>query len=223
MKITGQMKKITMSDGQALDAWHVEAVGERKGGVVLVQEIFGLTDHIREQCQIYADAGYEVLAPALFDRVAPGLRLSYSKADIDKAIDLVRAHSLDLAVADARTCIDILAAKGKVGVVGYCYGGSVSYAVACRVDNVVAASCYYGGMIPKLKTETPRCPTIVHLGDADQEIPVDEVKSALDEMEGVTTLVYDAGHGFNSDRRADYDEKSASLARQMTLALFASV
>lgn len=139
---------------------------------------------------------------------------------IDKAIDLVRAHSLDRAVADARSCIDVLAEKGKVRIVVYCYGGSVSYAVACRADNLSAASCYYGGMIPKLKTETPLCSTIVHLGDSDQEIPVDEVKSTLDNMLGVTTYVYDAEHGFNSDRRADYDEKSATEARKRTLALF---
>ncbi|HJV86206.1 MAG TPA: dienelactone hydrolase family protein [Noviherbaspirillum sp.] len=221
MPDAGKMISMTMSDGAAVGVYHVEARGPRRGGLVLIQEIFGVTEHIREQCDAYAAEGYEVLAPALFDREAPGLQASYSPEDRQMAIRIMRElHPFDLSVADTQTCIDQLKGKGPIFIIGYCYGGSVTWAAACRCNGLSAASAYYGSMIPRLSSETPRCPVILHFGRHDQSIPlegIDQVKALHPEVE---VHVYDAGHGFNSDRRSDYHEESARLARQCTLALF---
>ena len=209
-----------MSDGATVSGYHVAPLGRRRGGLVLIQEIFGITDHIKEQCEIYAAQGYEVLAPAIFDRVAPGLQLSYSARDIEHAIELVRAHPLSLAVSDAQSCIGKLKGDGPVFMTGYCYGGSVAWATACQSKDLAAASCYYGGMIPRLVDRSPNCPVILHFGESDPEIPLGEIGPALDRLGGVEVFVYPAGHGFNSDRRADYHHDSAVLARRRTLELF---
>lgn len=221
MPAAGKMIPMTMSDGATVGVYHVEPQGPRRGGLVLIQEIFGVTEHIREQCDAYAAEGYEVLAPAIFDREAPGLQASYSAEDRQMALKIAReAHPFDLSVADTQTCIDTLKGKGPVFLTGYCYGGSVTWAAACRCTGLSAASAYYGSMIPKLASDNPRCPVILHFGRHDQSIPlagVDRVKAMHPE---VPVHVYDAGHGFNSDRRSDYHEESAQLARRRTLELF---
>ncbi|WP_211097371.1 MULTISPECIES: dienelactone hydrolase family protein [Oxalobacteraceae] len=212
---------MTMSDGATLGVYHVPAQGQRRGGLVLIQEIFGVTEHIREQCDAYAAEGYEVLAPALYDREAPGLQASYSPEDRQMAIKIAReAHPFDLSVADTQTCIDQLKEKGPVFITGYCYGGSVTWAAACRCEGLAAASAYYGSMIPQMANETPRCPIILHFGRHDQSIPLDGVEKVRALHPAVQVYVYDAGHGFNSDRRSDFHQESATLARQRTLELF---
>jgi carboxymethylenebutenolidase len=209
-----------MADGANVEVLHLDPLGQRRGGVILIQEIFGLTAHIEEQCAVFADKGYEVLAPALFDRERPSLELGYSDADIAEAISVLKGHPLELSLSDAATCIDLLARSGPVFMVGYCYGGSVTYASACQLPGLAAASCYYGGMLPTLADTAPLCPTYVHLGRYDKDIPVEAVTGKLRRHVTVETFVYPAGHGFNSDRRADYDAPSARKALDRTLALF---
>ncbi len=210
-----------MADGATVDVWHAVPTRARRGGVVVAQEIFGLTDHIREVADGFADAGYEVLAPALFDREHPGFVGGYDGDGFDRAIELARrVHPFDLSVADIGTCVATLAARGPVFVVGYCYGGSVAWAAAARVAGVAAASCYYGSMIPDT-SDRPQVPTIAHFGRHDGGIPIEKVEAlARNPPEHATIHVYDAGHGFNSDRRKDYHAPSAALARDRTLALF---
>ncbi|HEY0844324.1 MAG TPA: dienelactone hydrolase family protein [Noviherbaspirillum sp.] len=221
MTSQGKTMPMTMSDGATIDVYHVGPTGQRRGGLVLIQEIFGVTEHIREQADSYAADGYEVLAPALFDREAPGLQASYSQDDIQKALKVAReAHPFELSIADVQACIDALKEKGPVFITGYCYGGSVSWAAACRCQGLAAASGYYGSLIPALAGETPRCPVILHFGRQDKGIPLEGVESVRRQHPGVGIFLYDAGHGFNSDRRADYHEESARLARQRTLELF---
>jgi carboxymethylenebutenolidase len=221
MATAGEMLSMTMRDGATIGVYHVMPSGERRGGLVLVQEIFGVTEHIMEQCDAFAAEGYEVLAPALFDREAPGFQASYSAEDVQEAIKLARQqHPFDQSIQDVQTCIDALRDKGPVFITGYCYGGSVSWASACRCEGLAAAACYYGSLIPKLAEETPRCPTIVHFGRHDQSIPLEGVDKLKDLHPDVGVHVYDAGHGFNSDRRSDYHPESAKLARERTLALF---
>lgn len=221
MALQGKMISMTMSDGATIGVYHSEPEGGRRGGLVLIQEIFGVTDHIKELCDGYAAEGYEVLAPALYDRVAPGLQASYSQEDVQKAIRISRQqHPFELSIADTQTCIDALKDKGPVFITGYCYGGSVSWAAAARCDGLAAASCYYGSLIPKLADETPRCPTIAHFGRHDSSIPLESVEQVQRLQPEVKIYVYDAGHGFNSDRRSDYHPESAKLARQRTLELF---
>jgi carboxymethylenebutenolidase len=219
----GDMIRMTMSDGAEIAIYHAEPEGERRGGVVLVQEIFGVTDHIREMADDYASEGYEVLSPALFDREHPGFEADYSGADFERAVELARAlHPFDLSLKDTQTCIDALREKGPVFVIGYCYGGSIAWAAATKLDGVAAASAYYGSMVPAIAQEAaPRVPVIAHFGRYDRGIPMEGVEAVIAKRFPLAEIhVYEAGHGFNSDRRKDYHEPSAELARDRTLTLF---
>jgi carboxymethylenebutenolidase len=221
MTTRGQMIRMTMSDGAEIGVYHVGAKGPRRGGLLLVQEIFGVTEHIREQCDLYADEGYEVLAPALYDRVGPDFQATYEPDDIQKAIKVARElHSFPQALEDCQSCIDRLKASGPVFVTGYCYGGSVSWAMACRSPDLAAASGYYGSMVASMADQTPKCPTILHFGRNDHGIPMEGVEKVAALHPEVGVHVYEAGHGFNSDRRADFHQESADLARTRTLELF---
>ena len=149
MAVKGKMTKMKMSDGAEIGVYHVEPQGARRGGLVLIQEIFGVTEHIMECCDSYAAEGYEVLGPALYDREVPGFQASYSPEDIQKAIKIARGeHPFDLSITDTQTCIDALKGKGAVFITGYCYGGSVTWAAAGRCEGLAAASGFYGGNIP---------------------------------------------------------------------------
>ena len=219
----GKMTKMTMSDGADIAVYHAEAVGDRRGGLVLIQEIFGVTDHIRELCDEYAADGYEVLAPALFGREAPGFECDYTGDQFDHAVKLARQlHPFDQSLTDAQTCIDALKTKGPVFMTGYCYGGSVTWRMAQISPDLAAASSYYGSLVPTtFADEAPRCATIAHFGRFDQGIPMEDVEAVIaKEHPTAQIFVYDANHGFNSDRRKDYHEESADVARERTLGLF---
>lgn len=220
--MAGQFIRMTMSDGAEIAVYHCEPTGERRGGLVLIQEIFGVNAHIRAVCEDYAAAGYEVLAPAIFDREAPGFDVGYDAEGIAAGIAIARgSHPFDLSLADTQTCIDALRGKGPVFVTGYCYGGSVTWFAATRMEGVAAASGYYGSLIPGAAAETPKCPTILHFGRHDHGIPMEGVEKVIAAGHpNLEVFVYDAGHGFNCDQRADYDAASAALARERTLALF---
>jgi carboxymethylenebutenolidase len=217
---TIQMK---MSDGADISVYHAQPTSERRGGLVLIQEIFGVTDHIRDLAQEYAADGYEVLAPALFDREHPGFEAEYKGPDFDRAVQLARElHPFQQSVADALTCVDALKDKGPVFITGYCYGGSVSWRCAQLSDDLAACSSYYGSLVPTMFADpAPKCATIAHFGRYDQGIPMEGVEALIAKAHPTAQIfVYDANHGFNSDRRKDYHEPSADLARKRTLALF---
>ena len=218
----GTMEKMTMSDGAGIGVYHVRPEGARRGGLVLVQEIFGVTEHIRELAGEYADDGYEVLAPALFDREHPGFEADYTGPDFARAVQLARElHPFDQSLKDVQTCIDALKDRGPVFVVGYCYGGSVAWMAATRLSGVAAASAYYGSLIPGVADEEPKAPVIAHFGRYDHGIPMEGVEKIIARAWPKADVhLYEAGHGFNSDRRKDYHEPSADLAKERTLALF---
>jgi len=217
----GTMIKMKMKDGAEISVYRVEPTGKRRGGLVVIQEIFGVTDHIKDVADSYAAEGYEVLAPSLYDREAPGFQASYSPEDIQKGVKLARNdHPFELSISDAGTCIDVLKSKGPVFITGYCYGGSVTWAAACKCDGLAAASGYYGGNIAQMVEWTPQCPTILHFGKHDHGIPMDVVQKIEKLHPEVKVYIYDAGHGFNSDRRTDYNEICAKTARERTLELF---
>jgi carboxymethylenebutenolidase len=220
--MTGRFTRMTMSDGVEIAVYHVEPAGERRGGLVVIQEIFGVNSHIRAVCEGYAAEGYEVLAPALFDREAPGFETGYDAEGIAAGRRLARElHPIELGLADTQSCIDALKDKGPVFITGYCYGGSVVWFAACRLRGLAAASSYYGALVPEAANESPRCPTILHFGRRDAGIPLEGVeKVAAAGHPGVEVFVYEAGHGFNCDQRADFDAESAELARERSLALF---
>ena len=214
----GKFERMTMADGSSIAVYHARPEGDRRGGLVVVQEIFGITEHIRAIADDYAEEGYEVLAPALFDREQPNWDARHDGADLARAIQLARElHPFETSLADVQTCVDALKADedapgGPVFVVGYCYGGSVAW--------FAAASSYYGSQVP-LTDEVPRVPTIAHFGRLDGGIPIEGVEALIARRPAHTEIhVYDAGHGFNSDRRRDFSRGSAELAKQRTLALF---
>jgi carboxymethylenebutenolidase len=219
----GDTIRMKMSDGLEIAVYRAIPESERRGGLVLIQEIFGVTDHIRELCDEYATDGYEVLAPALFDREHSGFEAEYTGPDFDRAVQLARElHPFTQSLDDAQTCIDALKEKGPVFITGYCYGGSVAWAVAGISDDLAAASCYYGSLIPTIYADkAPKCATIAHFGLYDQGIPMEGVEALIAKAHPTAQIfVYDANHGFNSDRRKDYHKPSADLARERTLALF---
>lgn len=217
----GKMIQMTMGDGASIGVYHVDAAGARRGGLVLIQEIFGVTEHIKELSDGYAEHGYEVLAPALYDREAPGLEAEYTPDDIQRCIKIARElHPFTLSLDDTQICIDALKAKGPVFTVGYCYGGSVVWAAVCRLSGLAAGSSYYGSLVPQFAAEQPKCPVICHFGEHDHGIPLEGVQKIKDAHPDVPVYVYDAGHGFNSDRRSDYNDAASKLALQRTLDLF---
>jgi carboxymethylenebutenolidase len=217
----GSMIKMKMRDRAEIGVYHVEPKGTRRGGLVVIQEIFGITEHIKECCRSFAQEGYEVLAPSLFDREEPGFVTGYSPEEMQRAIRMARqTHPFNQSVADACASVSALKDKGPVFMVGYCYGGSVVWAAACQCDGLSAASSYYGSQLPAMADRQPKCPVIAHFGEHDAGIPLDGVKKFQAAHPEVPVYIYDAGHGFNSDRPDHHNEAAARLARQRTLDLF---
>ncbi|HZC15704.1 MAG TPA: dienelactone hydrolase family protein [Caulobacteraceae bacterium] len=206
------------ADGFVLGAYHVTPDDARHGGLVLVQEIFGVTEHIRELCDGFAADGYEVIAPSFYDRQQPGFAAGYDADGVAKGRLYSEAAPWDLVQGDLQAAVDTL--KGPVFVTGFCWGGAAAWLAACRCDGIAAAACYYGRRIPELIAETPCCPTILHFGKHDPTIPPAVVEQIRDAFPDLPVYVYEAGHGFASDRRADYDADCARLARLRTLQLF---
>jgi carboxymethylenebutenolidase len=205
-------------DGFELSAYHAPPRDARRGGLVLAQEILGVTQHIRELCEGFAEDGYEVIAPSFYDRLDPGFQADYAPDDRKKGLGYSEATTWDQAQGDLQAAIEALAPP--VFVTGFCWGGTVTWLAACRCDGVAAAACYYGRRISELVEETPRVPTILHFGKTDASIPPERIEEIAARHPDMPIYLYDAGHGFASDRRSDYDADSARLARLRTLALF---
>lgn len=206
-------------DTFALPAFHVPAVGARKGGVVVVQEIFGVTDHIRDMASQFAAAGYEATAPALFGRIDPDFHAEHDAAGIDKGRAAVAACPFEQVAGDVQACLDRLGAPAFV--TGFCYGGAVAWLAAARCSGVAATSGFYGRLIATQMLEfKPRAPTILHYGRTDAAIPLTEVASVARAHPEVAVHLYDAGHGFCRAGSSDYDAAAHRLAMERTLAHF---
>jgi carboxymethylenebutenolidase len=218
----GRFVDLTADDGHSYQAYHVAAGGAqgRRGGLVVIQEIFGVNSHIRDVAERFAAQGYEVYAPALFDRVERSVELGYDEADIERGFALMGKCDMAKVILDVQPCVAALGPAGKVGVVGYCWGGLVTWMAACRADGVDAAVCYYGGGIAKNLDQAARCPVMMHFGSQDTHISMDDVDAVRKAHPEVEIHVYDAGHGFNCDQRGSYDAASARQALERTLAFF---
>ena len=218
----GQNITLTTSDGHSLGAYRADPSGSPKGAVVLIQEIFGVNQHIRNLCDTYAGAGYVVIAPALFDRVEPGIEVGYGETDFNIGRETRGKLENDGILADVQAAIDEAAKTGKVGVVGYCFGGAVSWTAATQCSGVAAASCYYGGGIHATRDATAKCPVQFHFGDKDGGISLGNVAEIKEAQPDVPTYVYDdSGHGFCCDERDSFNAGACGRARERTLALFA--
>lgn len=214
----GKMVRGRAADGHELGIYRAEPTGAPRGGVVIAQEIFGVNGHIRAVCDDYAKQGYLTVASALFDRVERDVELGYTDDDIARGRALREPVSLESALADMEAAAAEVAGAGRIGVVGYCWGGTVAWVCATRSTTFAAAVGYYGGGIAELAAEEPNCPVQLHFGDQDQSIPMDAVRRVQAAHPEVPTFIYPAGHGFNCDQRRSYDAKSARLARERALA-----
>lgn len=212
----GDWIELTASDGHLLTAYEADP-GNAHRGIVVIQEIFGVNGHIRDVTDRYADLGFRAVAPALFDRISPSVELEYDADGVAEGREIRSRIEWDDAVADMAAAAAHLADTGPVGVVGYCYGGSMAFLAATRLS-VAAAVGYYGGQIVDFLDERPRCPLMLHFGETDHAIPLADVEQIKATFPDVPVHVYDgAGHGFNCDRRGSFDEQSARLALDRTL------
>lgn len=217
----GEKKQIRSQDGFALGAYAATPEGGAKGALVVIQEIFGVNAHIRSVVDGYADAGYFAIAPQIFDRVERDIELGYEEADMARGIEIAfQKLDRDLALQDIQAAIEQASVHGKVGVVGYCFGGLLAWLSACELDGVSAVSSYYGGGVAGELDRSPRCPVIMHFGELDAHIPMSDVEKVRAAQPDVEIFVYPADHGFNCDHRGSYDQAAAELALSRTLAHF---
>jgi carboxymethylenebutenolidase len=211
--------ELLASAGHHLEAYVVKPEGSTTKAIVVIQEIFGVNSHIRSVADGYAHVGFLAIAPALFDREERRLELAYQPSDIQRGFAIATKVGMENALLDVAAAIDRAAAEvgsEHVGVVGYCWGGSLAWLAATRL-NVAAAVGYYGGRIAHYVDEKPRCPVLLHFGRKDVHITESEIDKIRDKHPEVPIYLYDAGHGFNCDQRHDYEPKSATLARKRTL------
>ena len=213
----GSMVTLKSADGHSLDAYVATPRGTARGGVVVIQEVFGVNSHIKGVADQYAAEGYDAIAPALFDRVKRNVTIPYT--EVQAGIEYVMKLKDDQTLMDMKAAIDQVKPSGKVGVVGYCWGGTLSYLAAARLD-IAGAVSYYGGFIPNYLSETLRVPVIFHFGEKDSYIPMSTVEKIKAAHPQQTYYLYPADHGFNCTDRASYDLPSAKLAFDRSIAYF---
>ncbi len=221
--------ELTAADGFKFPAYVAQPAGQAKGAVVVLQEIFGINTHIRAVVAGYAAQGYLAIAPATFHRVKPGVDLTYTPADVTLGVDYmagVAALPSPGVMQDVQAAIDYAAhagtTTGKVGLVGYCWGGLLTWRAACQLSGLSAAVTYYGGGMTGAGdiALSPKCPVLSHFGQNDPSLPSDSVEAFKRAHPEVETCHYPASHGFNCDHRSSYNAEAATLARERTLAFF---
>jgi carboxymethylenebutenolidase len=222
--MTTPLETVTLEskiDGFAFTALHAQAQGARRGGVVLLQEIFGLDRFVRADAQRWARLGFEVLAPSLFDRQEPGFVAEHDADGVQQGFRYAQAGGADTPTQDVETCVDELVKRGPAFVVGYCYGGWIAWLSACKIDTLAAAACYYGGRIAQDAAYKPLCPVILHFAGDDSHIPPSQVAVIRAAHPELPVWVYEgARHGFNNEGGPAHHGPSARLARERTLELF---
>jgi carboxymethylenebutenolidase len=212
----GQSINIPTRGTQCIGGYLAQAPGKPKGGVVVIQEIFGVTAHIREVADRFAAAGYTAIAPAFFDHLESGLELAYDQAGMARGKALVDELGLERAVADVASAAEAIASAGRIGTVGYCWGGTVALLSALRLG--LPSVSYYGARNLPFLGEKPKAPVMFHFGEHDAGIPPETVARHRELLPQMDVHTYPAGHAFNRDRDPHYDEPSARLAWQRTLA-----
>jgi carboxymethylenebutenolidase len=217
----GETIKLTAKDGVTISAYQAAPAGKPKGAMVVLQEIFGVNHHIRSVTDRYAAQGYLAIAPGLFDRVGADIQLGYAQPDMTQGMEVRGRTKLDDTLADIEAAVPAVASAGPVGVVGYCWGGTLAYAAACRVAGIKAAVGYYGGGIAGMLGEKPKVPVMLHFGEKDKHISMQDVDKIKKAYPAMPVFTYDADHGFNCDERGSYDKPSADIALKRTLDFFA--
>ncbi len=212
--------ELRAADGHALQAYRIDPQGTPRGGVVVVQEIFGVNAHIRAVTVRFAALGYATIAPALFDRAERGVELGYDEEGFGRGRELVGRLSPEGMMADVQAAISAVSPGGKVGIVGYCFGGAVAWVAAARLSGLACAVSYYGSRILQFRELAPKVPVQMHVGRTDASFPVEQVREIAGAHAGVELHEYDAGHGFDCDHRKDFDADAAAAALERTLGFF---
>jgi carboxymethylenebutenolidase len=211
----GQTIQLTAADRQRISAYLAEPEGQPRGGLVVIQEIFGVNHHIRAVTDEFAAQGYLSLAPALFDRVEPNVDVPYT--DMQRGFSYMQRSDMQKAMLDIGAAVERVRSAGKVAVVGFCWGGTLAYLASARLK-VDAAVCYYGGGIDQHLNEKPKVPVLFHYGEKDSHIPLTTVAKVKEAVpQGVFFTYPGAEHGFNCSERGSYAPASAKLAFERTL------
>ncbi|MEO6076727.1 MAG: dienelactone hydrolase family protein [Dokdonella sp.] len=216
--IRGHEIRIDGGGMHCIGAWLAEPIGKPRGGIVVAQEIFGVNAHVRSVVERFAALGYVAIAPAFFDHVENGVELNYDRAGVAAGKQLVAEVGFERAVADVASAASSIASAGKIGCVGYCWGGTVAYLAAARL--AMPSVSYYGMRNVQFFDEAPKAPMQFHFGDHDKSIPLEMVERHRNELSKAEIYTYPADHGFNCDARPGYDAASAGLALQRTLEFF---
>jgi len=213
----GKPFSLTAGDAHKFGAYRADPAGKPIGGVVVVQEIFGVNHHIRSVCDRLAALGYAAVAPALFDRFLRDFESGYSADEIAKARGFMPGVDWDAMVRDTAAAAEVLRPSGKVAVIGFCMGGTMAFLSAAKLDGLVAAVCYYGGGTAKAADAKPRCPTQMHFGQKDAHIPMSDVAIIRQKRPECEVFDYPADHGFYCDERASFHAESATIAWGRTI------
>ncbi len=221
----GSFIDLKAADGFTFPAYVAQPAGTPKGAVVVIQEIFGVNSHIRNVADGYAAQGFLAVAPSTFHRVKAGVDLGYQQEDMQAGMELkaaVEALPAPGVMQDIQAAIDHAGKAGKVGIVGYCYGGLLTWRAACTLNGLSAAVPYYGGGVttPEEVARKPQVPVMAHFGEKDHWIPLDSVKAFQAAHPEVEVHVYAADHGFNCDQRGSWNAPAAATALERTLAFF---
>jgi len=217
----GKMIELPAADGHKLAAYKAEPAGKPRGAVVVIQEIFGVNSHIKSVADGYAADGYLAIAPAMFDRLQKGYDTGYSQPEIQAGIAMMQKLDWKQTMLDVDAAVAEAKKAGKVGIVGYCWGGTVSWVAAAKTAGLSASAPYYGGGMPNFINEKPKVPTLCHFGELDQSPTPDQARAIAKAHPEITAHFYaGAGHGFNCDQRGSYNAEAAKLARTRTLEFF---
>ncbi|MBI1203950.1 MAG: dienelactone hydrolase family protein [Rhodopseudomonas sp.] len=213
----GKQFSLTTSDQHKLGAYRADPKGAPKGGMVVVQEIFGVNHHIRAVCDRLADHGYVAVAPAVFDRFVRDFECGYTPDEIANARSYLGNLNWDLMMADIAAAQADMKDVGPVGVIGFCMGGTAAFLAACRLPGLSASVSFYGGQIGKFADEKPKCAMQMHFGEKDEGIPMDVVAEITKKQSQAEIYTYpDAPHGFGCDERASFRKEASDLAWQRT-------
>ena len=216
----GKFIELTASDGHKLAAFVAQPSGKARGGVVVIPEIFGVNSHIQQVTDGFATDGYLAVSPAMFDRVQRNYDTGYSQPEIQAGVAIMQKLDPKNSMMDVQAAIKEASKAGKVGIVGYCFGGTIAWMAAARASGLACSVPYYGGGMPGFIGEKPKIPVMCHFGEQDQSPTLEQSKAIAKAHPEITAYFYPAGHGFNCDQRGSYNAAASKLARERTLEFF---
>lgn len=209
---TTLITNLTASDGHKFSCWIDKPEGESRGGIVILQEIFGVTDQLKSVAKRYSDLGYTVAIPALFDRQQRDAVVPFDAALPGR--DMMLAAKLDQTMSDVEATIAAL--DGKVAVLGFCWGGGLAIRAA-QTLNIAAVVAFYGTRLPQYLDMPLKVPVLGHYGTKDDHVPAEMLKQATDYFPDIEIHLYETGHAFANDARPGfYHKESSELAHQRT-------